>query len=278
MSASIPNTGERDLDALRRAQRAHEPSMEEILASIRSIIADDREAAPPSRRRVKPAAAPAGPQIVYSKDAATPTRPVHEPPARAEAPRAGRARCAESRLETAGGRARRARAPPGTRAAEEPLVSTQTNQAVSAAFDALSASFGAAGRGTRREHDARNPAPDAQGLARRAPAESGRTARARRNPARGARRTLRRPFGAGVAVLRFRARVANAAAGALCRLVALPTLTFAPALALSGRGRRRAFARDLPPSRAAFQARHDPRTRRGAAAPRSARAMLGVAR
>ena len=48
--------GERDLEALRRAQRAHEPSMEEILASIRSIIADDRE--PP----VKPAPAPSGPQ------------------------------------------------------------------------------------------------------------------------------------------------------------------------------------------------------------------------
>ena len=45
MNAPNPNPGERDLEALRRAQRAHEPSMEEILASIRSIIADDRESA-----------------------------------------------------------------------------------------------------------------------------------------------------------------------------------------------------------------------------------------
>ena len=44
MSAPNPNPGEREFDALRRAQRAHEPSMEEILASIRAIIADDREA------------------------------------------------------------------------------------------------------------------------------------------------------------------------------------------------------------------------------------------
>ena len=42
MNAANPPPGERDLDALRRAQRAHEPSMEEILASIRSFIADDR--------------------------------------------------------------------------------------------------------------------------------------------------------------------------------------------------------------------------------------------
>lgn len=43
MNAHNPNPGEREADALRRAQRAHEPSMEEILASIRAIIADDRD-------------------------------------------------------------------------------------------------------------------------------------------------------------------------------------------------------------------------------------------
>ena len=66
MSAANSNSGDRDLEALRRAQRSHEPSMEEILASIRSIIADDRENARMTRatRGVSPNA---GPQIIYSK-------------------------------------------------------------------------------------------------------------------------------------------------------------------------------------------------------------------
>jgi cell pole-organizing protein PopZ len=126
MNAANPNAGERDLDALRRAQRAHEPSMEEILASIRSIIADDHEA-PPPKPAPKPTPAPAGPQIVYSKEAPAPVEPATpkvvwrqpeaEPVAVAPPPR------------------------PEPAAEEEPLISSQTNQAVSAAFDALSASL-----------------------------------------------------------------------------------------------------------------------------------------
>jgi hypothetical protein len=58
MSVAAPNNEDRDGEALRLAQRAHEPSMEEILASIRAIIADDREPASPSK-----------PQVVYSSDA-----------------------------------------------------------------------------------------------------------------------------------------------------------------------------------------------------------------
>jgi cell pole-organizing protein PopZ len=78
MSAPNPTGGEREFDALRRAQRAHEPSMEEILASIRAIIADDRVA-----ETAKPVAAPkpaasAGPQIVYSNDSAPSLRAVSE--------------------------------------------------------------------------------------------------------------------------------------------------------------------------------------------------------
>ena len=94
MNAPNPTPGERDLDALRRAQRAHEPSMEEILASIRSIIADDRE--PALRPAAKAGAAPQGPQIVYSKDA---------PTARGAEGRFSRrrARWAEGRLAPAGG-------------------------------------------------------------------------------------------------------------------------------------------------------------------------------
>ena len=59
MSVAASSNETSEAEALQRAQRAHEPSMEEILASIRAIIADDREPAPPP----KP-----GPQIVYSND------------------------------------------------------------------------------------------------------------------------------------------------------------------------------------------------------------------
>ena len=42
MSAVNSSLSDREHEALRRAQRAHEPSMEEILASIRTIIAEER--------------------------------------------------------------------------------------------------------------------------------------------------------------------------------------------------------------------------------------------
>jgi cell pole-organizing protein PopZ len=125
--------------------------MEEILASIRSIIADDREAAAPRLEPVKPAPAPAGPQIVYSKDAATPTRAAFEPLARPRAALAPVQPAAPKVVWTQPEQAAEpvAFAPPAALApapeeappAEEPLVSTETNQAVSAAFDALSASL-----------------------------------------------------------------------------------------------------------------------------------------
>ena len=72
MSAVNSNSDGRELEAIERAQRAHEPSMEEILASIRDIIDDERNAArgaapQPPRRAPAPA-----PQIVHSTDVATP--------------------------------------------------------------------------------------------------------------------------------------------------------------------------------------------------------------
>ncbi|HEY3718579.1 MAG TPA: DUF2497 domain-containing protein [Roseiarcus sp.] len=79
MSAPNPTGGEREFDALRRAQRAHEPSMEEILASIRAIIADDRVAEPAKPAAASKPAASAGPQIVYSNDSAPSVRAVPEP-------------------------------------------------------------------------------------------------------------------------------------------------------------------------------------------------------
>ena len=57
MSVIAPHNEAPDTEALARAQRAHEPSMEEILASIRAIIADDSAPAKP------------GPQLVYASDA-----------------------------------------------------------------------------------------------------------------------------------------------------------------------------------------------------------------
>jgi uncharacterized protein len=70
MSAVNSNSGDRDLEAIQRAQRAHEPSMEEILASIRNIIADERGPAKgPAPKPTQLTGAPL-PQIVYSNDAA----------------------------------------------------------------------------------------------------------------------------------------------------------------------------------------------------------------
>ena len=70
MSSTNSNPSDRDFEAIHRAQRAHEPSMEEILASIRNIIADDPAKAT-APRAPQPAPTPA-PQIVYSKNAAAP--------------------------------------------------------------------------------------------------------------------------------------------------------------------------------------------------------------
>ncbi len=133
---NVPNANAGDFDALRRAQRAHEPSMEEILASIRSIIADDREPAP--RPAAKPAAAPQGPQIVYSKDASPPR--AGETPPRAEEPSGPKVVWRQPEAEAAPAE-REAESDAKSAEQDEPLLSTQTNQAVAGAFEALSASL-----------------------------------------------------------------------------------------------------------------------------------------
>ena len=140
MNAPNSTASERDLEALRRAQRAHEPSMEEILASIRSIIADDREAAP---AKAAPKPAVAGPQIVYSKDSPPPARPAVEPQARAEtAPAVVEPPTPKVIWRQPAAEPAAANPPPPPPVAEEsPLVSTKTDHAVSAAFEALSASL-----------------------------------------------------------------------------------------------------------------------------------------
>ncbi len=137
MNAPNSPPGERDLDALRRAQRAHEPSMEEILASIRSIIADDREPVA-ARSGPKPDAAPSGPQIVYSKDESALARAAEPPPAEPPTPKVVWSQ--PQRQATAPASAPK---PEPASALEEaaPLLSDQADQAVSAAFDALSTSL-----------------------------------------------------------------------------------------------------------------------------------------
>ena len=138
MNAPNSPPGERDLDALRRAQRAHEPSMEEILASIRSIIADDRDPAA-ARPAPKPEAAPSGPQIVYSKDAPAPTRAVDPPlPSEPPTPKVVWSQPAPQATPAASA----PKPVPAEAAAEEaPLLSDQADEAVSAAFEALSTSL-----------------------------------------------------------------------------------------------------------------------------------------
>jgi uncharacterized protein len=136
MSAINSNSDDRDLEAIRRAQRAHEPSMEEILASIRNIIADERapaQSAAPKPAPQRPTVPAAGPQIVYSKDAATPQRVASGPSQRAESPPASDA--------TSPKVVWRQPQPADSDAAphnEEPLLSPEANEAVISSFGALS--------------------------------------------------------------------------------------------------------------------------------------------
>ena len=136
MNAPNSTPGERDLEALRRAQRAHEPSMEEILASIRSIIADDREPAA-ARSAPKPDAAPSGPQIVYSKDQSAPTRAIEPPPAEPATPKVVWSQ--PQPQATPVGASPKPEPAPADEAVS--LLSDQADEAVSAAFEALSTSL-----------------------------------------------------------------------------------------------------------------------------------------
>jgi cell pole-organizing protein PopZ len=73
--SAVRSNGNRELEELDRAQRAHEPSMQEILDSLVALIADDKanvlSAAPHRIAPRRPAAAASGP-VVYSKDAPVP--------------------------------------------------------------------------------------------------------------------------------------------------------------------------------------------------------------
>ena len=138
MSAVNTNLNDREHDALRRAQRAHEPSMEEILASIRTIIAEEREPSKASAPRVapaKPATPPTPPQVVFSNGEPAASEPLELARAASEE-NASKVVWRQLEAKTA--------APEEAPATEDaPLLSPETETAVSAAFGALSANLAA---------------------------------------------------------------------------------------------------------------------------------------
>jgi uncharacterized protein len=134
MSAVNSNSDDRDLEAVRRAQRAHEPSMEEILASIRSIIAEERDPAKAGALKPSPQAPDltSAPQIVYSKEALAPHRSASEPAQRVD-PNAPTVVCRRPQL--ADSLSASDPVVPG----DAPLLSSEADEAVTASFGALSA-------------------------------------------------------------------------------------------------------------------------------------------
>jgi uncharacterized protein len=131
MSAINSNSRDGDLEAIHRAQRAHEPSMEEILASIRNIIADD----PAKSAAAKPQQAPPPkPQILFSEDTAAAYSDAYGP-----------SRGPEANAPTVVWRRPRAvEAEPAADAvpqSEESLLSPEANEAVALSFGALTANL-----------------------------------------------------------------------------------------------------------------------------------------
>jgi uncharacterized protein len=131
MSPINSNSSEREFEAIHRAQRAHEPSMEEILASIRNIIADDpaNGAAP---KASQPALAPM-PHVVSPKEAAAP---------RGDASGSSPLRPEASAPTVVWRRPQAVEAEPTASAphrSEEPLLSPEATEAAALSFGALSA-------------------------------------------------------------------------------------------------------------------------------------------
>jgi hypothetical protein len=132
MSSTNLNSSDRDSEAIHRAQRAHEPSMEEILASIRNLIADD-PAMGTAPKAAQSAPTPP-PEIAYSKNFAAPhgdTSGLSEPP--------------DANTPTVVWRRPQAvEAEPATGAVEpraDTLLSPDANEAVALSFGALSANL-----------------------------------------------------------------------------------------------------------------------------------------
>jgi hypothetical protein len=161
MNATHPSPGptEQEHEALHRAQKLHEPSMEEILASIRAIIADDRDGARAETSPSEPpkSTPPSEPRIVYSNDYPTPpawaTSDDAAPSARSEEPSEGAAPVEPAAQPTPMVVWARPRIepPPSAPAAEPvsapspsepesgPLLSDEADRSVATSFEALSA-------------------------------------------------------------------------------------------------------------------------------------------
>ena len=140
MSAINSNSDDRDLEAIRRAQRAHEPSMEEILASIRNIIADEREPAQTAAPKPAPQRAGARPPDRKSSTRRTPPRRDASHSSRLSG-RNRRRRAMRPRQKSFG--VNRSQPIPNSAADaaprdEEPLLSPEANEAVISSFGALS--------------------------------------------------------------------------------------------------------------------------------------------
>jgi len=144
MSAT-PVDDDRDDDPLRRAQRAHEPSMEEILASIRAIIADDR--GPASAKTPAPVrpAPPAAAQVIYSNFGQKPQESVQPAVVWSRSKEAeGRADSDEPEYRAIEEEATSSAADiEAELAPEAPLLSTETDREVAASFQAFSATMSA---------------------------------------------------------------------------------------------------------------------------------------
>ena len=162
MSAVNSNSDDRDLEAIRRAQRAHEPSMEEILASIRNIIAEEREPAKPiaapNQRRRPPAPHRRDPDRLFQGGARRRTADAPEPaPAR---PRPIARRSSGASREPATPVSAEDAVPPD----EEPLAVVGGERSGDVVVRRLvGQSCGRKERRTRRRPGARDAASDAQG-------------------------------------------------------------------------------------------------------------------
>jgi cell pole-organizing protein PopZ len=132
MSAINSNSDDRDLDAIHRAQRAHEPSMEEILASIRNIIAHD-----PVRGAAQEPPGPAPSPVAQMADSSGGSAVEGEPSEPREQPQAVAPAIVWRRPQA--GEAEPAAGPVG--GDEAPLLSPEANEAAALSFGALSASL-----------------------------------------------------------------------------------------------------------------------------------------
>jgi uncharacterized protein len=135
MSSIISKSNDRVSEAIHLAQQAHEPSMDEILASIRNLIADDP--AKGLALKAPPTAPSPMPQIVSSRDtqapyadASGPPQPIADPSGPAVVWRRPQAVEAEP-----------ADAADAVQRSGEPLLSAEAGEAVALSFGALSANL-----------------------------------------------------------------------------------------------------------------------------------------